>query len=124
MIDSTADEFFTRKHERLARIASIANTFAWIVLVAQILYMGGRFIQLQNSYMIQTMTTDFSQNPNFMKMLSEKPLYTFSLIVDLASIFLRGVVYWLTLKGISLGLNMIVETDLNYKDKFPGGNNE
>ena len=124
MADNTVDEFFTKKHARLANIASVANTFAWIALVAQILYMGARFIQVQNSYMIQTMATDFGQNPNFMQMLSEKPLYTFSLIIDLASIFLRGVVYWLTLKGISLGLNMIVETDLNYKDKFQEGSNE
>lgn len=124
MTDSTVDEFFTKKHGRLANIASVANTFAWIALVGQVLYMGARFIQFQNSYMIQTMATDFGQNPSFMQMLSEKPLYTFSLIVDLASIFLRGVVYWLTLKGISLGLNMIVETDLNYKDKFQGGSNE
>lgn len=122
MTASTGEEFFTRKHGRLANIASVANTFAWIALISQVLYMGARYIQLQNSYMIQTMTTGFGQ-PNFMEMLSQNPLYTFSLIVELASIFLRGIVYWLTLKGISSGLYMIVETNLNYKDKFEGGNN-
>ena len=115
MSNSTGEEFITKKHGRLMNIASVANTFAWIALGSQILYMWSRFVQLQNSYMIQTMTTGFGQ-PNFMEMLSQNPLYTFSLIVDLAGIFLRGVVYWLVLKGISLGLNMIVETDLNYKE--------
>jgi hypothetical protein len=44
--------------------------------------------------------------------------------VDLASIFIRGAIYWLVLKGISVGLYMVVETNLNYKDKFEGATNE
>ena len=123
MTDSTGEEFFTKKHARLTNIASVANAFAWIALVSQILYMGARFVQLQNTYMLQTRMTGFGQ-PDFMQMLSQNHLYTFSLIVDLGIILLRGVIYWLTLKGISLGLYMIVETNLNYKDKLEGVNNE
>jgi len=115
MTDSTGEGFITKKHGRLMNIASIANVFAWIALGFQVLYMGGRFIQLQNSYMMQTMSTGFGQ-PNFMEMLSKNPTYTFSLIVDLANIFIHGVVYWLVLKGISVGLYMVVETNLNYKE--------
>jgi hypothetical protein len=124
MTDNIVEDFFTRKHERLASIASIANAFAWIAVVLQVISMASTFIQFQNSYMMQTGTLSFGQNPNFEEMFRENPLYTFRLIVDLANIFLRGVVYWLTLKGISLGLNMIVETDLNYRDKFQGADNE
>jgi hypothetical protein len=123
MTDSTGEGFITKKHGRLMNIASVANVFAWIAFASQILYVGGRFIQLQNSYTIQTMTTGFGQ-PNFTEMLSQNPVYAFSLVVDLASIFIRGVIYWLVLKGISVGLYMIVETDLNYKDKFEGVTNE
>ena len=123
MTDSTGEGFITKKHGRLMNIASVANIFAWIALVSQVLYVGARFIQLQNSYMIQTMSTGFGQ-PNFIEMLSENPVYTFSLVVDLAGIFIRGAIYWLVLKGISAGLYMIVETDLNYKDKFEGVTNE
>ncbi len=123
MTDSTGEGFITKKHGRLINIASVANVFAWIALVSQVLYAGARFIQLQNSYMIQTMSTGFGQ-PNFMEMLSQNPAYTFSLIVDLASIFIRGGIYWLVLKGISVGLYMVVETDLNYKDKLEGVTNE
>ena len=71
MTDSIGEGFITKKHGRLMNIASVANIFAWIALVSQVLYVGARFIQLQNSYMIQTMSTGFGQ-PNFMEMLSQK----------------------------------------------------
>jgi len=35
----------------------------------------------------------------------------------MARVFLQGAVYYLVLKGVALGLNMIVETDINYRDK-------
>ena len=123
MTDSTGKGFITKKHGRLINIASVANIFAWIALVSQVLYVGARFIQLQNSYMIQTMSTGFGQ-PNLIEMLSQNPVYTFGLIVDFASIFIRGAIYWLVLKGISVGLYMVVETNLNYKDKLEGVTNE
>jgi hypothetical protein len=120
MIDNTAEDFFTKKHARLVNIASAANTFAWLALVFQILYMGARFFQYQTSYTMQNLTSGFGQ-PDFMNMLSQNPLYTFGLVVDLANILLRAVIWWLALKGISLGLYMVVETNLNYKDKFIDG---
>lgn len=122
MTDSTVDDFFTKKHDRLANIASIANIIAWIALAVQILFVGARFIQVQTSYEMQA--TFIGQSPAFTEMLREKPLYTASLIVDLAGIFVRGILYWLILKGISVGLYMIVETDLNYREKFGEESNE
>ena len=123
MTDSIEEEYFTSKHAKLDNIASAANTFAWIALVSQILYVGARFIQLQNLYTLQVMSTGFGQ-PNFLEMLSQNAVYTFSLVVDLASIFIRGIVYWLVLKGVSSGLYMIVETDLNYRGELEGVSNE
>jgi hypothetical protein len=35
----------------------------------------------------------------------------------MTSVLLRGIIYYLVLKGISLGLNMIVETDINYRER-------
>ena len=119
MIDSTEEEFFTKKHARLTNIASAANVFAWVALASQVLYMAARFGQLQASYLFQTGTGGIGQ-PNFTQMLSQNHLYLFSLIVDLGIILVRGVIYWLTLRGVSLGLYMIVETNLNYKDRFAG----
>lgn len=122
MTDSTVDDFFTKKHNRLANIASVANIVAWIALAVQVLFVGARFIQVQNSYEMQA--SFMGQNADFMEMLREKPIYTAGLIVDLAGIFVRGIIYWLVLKGISLGLFMIVETDLNYRGRLEEENNE
>jgi hypothetical protein len=123
MTDSTEEEYFTSKHAKLDNIARAANTFAWVALVSQTLFMGARFIQLQSSYTMQAISTGFGQ-PSFMEMLSQNAVYTFSFVVDLASIFIRGIVYWLVLQGVSSGLYMIVETDLNYRDELKGVNNE
>jgi hypothetical protein len=123
MTDSAMEEYFTSKHAKLDNIASAANTFAWIALGSQIFYMGARFFQLQNSYMMQVISTGSGQ-PDFMEMLGRNPVYTISLIVDMASIFIRGIVYWLVLKGTSAGLYMIVETDLNYREEGEETNNE
>ena len=100
MTDTTGEEFFTKKHARLTRIALAANIFAWIALGFQVLAI---------------VVMVFGQ-PSFIDRLGQGPVYTFSLVVDLATILIRGVVYWLVLKGISVGLYMITETDLNYRD--------
>lgn len=43
------------------------------------------------------------------------------LLFESISMMIKGVVYFLILKGISLGLNMIVETDINYREKKEQG---
>ena len=116
MAESTEQEYFTSKHAKLDNLASATNIFAWIVLFSQILYVAARFIQFQNSYELQGMFSGTGQ-PSFLEMLSHNTAYTLSVIVDLANILIKGVVYWLVLRGVSFGLNMIVETDLNYRDE-------
>jgi hypothetical protein len=124
MIDNTADDFFTKKHERLTVIAYWANIFAWIVLVINILWVGASFSQTQMNYDIRNSGINLGQGSNFIQMLSQNPRYLASLAIGLISILLRGVVYWFVLKGVAVGLNMIVETDLNYRAQLQGGNNE
>jgi hypothetical protein len=48
------------------------------------------------------------------------PLFAASLFIEILSIFLQGIVYFLVLNGISLGLNMIVETNINYREQKEG----
>ena len=43
------------------------------------------------------------------------------IIARMARSLLNGVVYYVVLKSISLGLNMIVETDINYREKKEKG---
>lgn len=122
MVNSGTDNFLTSKHKNLLTIAMVANLFAWIIFAVQILLIGARFIEVQNAFMISNI--DFYQRPDFWTMLTVYPIYKAGFFVDLASIFFRGVVFWLGLKGIALGLYMIVETDLNYREKYPRVNHE
>ena len=116
MADIQGIDSFTTKHGRLMRIAAFANAFAWIVLVVNILWMGASFMQDLFNYNMMSVGLINSHLPSFLESLLRDPLYMASTIVGLAGILFRGVVYWLILKGIAVGLNMIVETDLNYRD--------
>jgi len=98
--------FFSPNHNRLLNIATWAKNIAWIVLVIYILSSGTEIIRFQNNI-------ELSQN--FIGDVANKPMDTFRLVVNMTVIVLKGVVYYLILKGISLGLNMIVETDINYR---------
>ena len=120
MTEIIDENFSEKKISTLTRIASIANIFAWIVFLVHILLVLFKFLQVQQSYIIQN--SNYIHVTVFLEMLIKNPLYTAYFILDLISIFLRGVVFGLLLKGISLGLNMIVEIALNYRVKFKGGN--
>lgn len=115
-------DLFTDKHEGLIRIAKIANVLAILVFVVNTISIFAWFFDIQLQYINQC--TFNGQPPDFWRMLGRNPLYVSSLAVTAIKIFIEGVVYWLVLKGIALGLNMIVETNLNYKKAFQGETNE
>jgi hypothetical protein len=89
-------KFFSWQHLRLLNIATLAKNIAWVVLVVFIFSGGVQIVQL-------------AQAPSD---LAAKVIVGTNVAVTL----LTGVVYYLLLKGVSLGLNMIVETDVNYRD--------
>jgi len=117
---SEQDEFFTKRHDRLLAVAVWAKYLAWLALIVSVLAPIALFIQKQN---------EFNSFPHFesglaldfIDMLARNPPYTISLIIELLNTALRGIISFLVLKGISLGLNMIIETDLNYREKEQGG---
>ena len=121
MTDNATDDFFTADHSRLANIADLAKWFAWIAFVINVLLVGAKYIEVHNLHATQAF--QMQQEPDFGGMLIQNPLYAISIFVDMISIFVRGVVYWLVLKGISLGLYMIIEIDLDNKEKSQGENN-
>jgi len=108
-------EFFSADHKRLLSIATWAKYLAWIAFVIYILWAGLQMFQYQNI---------LSNNSQFRfdlwSFLRSNPLEAFKLGVNMMSIVLRGIIYYLVLKGISLGLNMIVETDINYREQKRG----
>lgn len=108
------ENFFSDNHDRLLNIAYTAKIIAWIVLVVYIIYGMGTY------YIEQTNQTFHMGLPNsyifFTGMLRKNPLYALGLFAEMLSVFLRGIIYFLILKAISLGLNMIVETDVNNRE--------
>lgn len=103
------EDFFSPNHKRLLNIATWAKYLAWIVLVVYILWAIGTYVQQQNMY---------KYYEQFMGI--QHPSYKLSMYMESLGVLLKGVVYFLVLKGISLGLNMIVETDINYREQDRG----
>ncbi len=106
------DDFFTPKHRRLDRIARGANTLSWLVFTSQLLFAiaeGYEFFAFQSI--------------PFMEVLAIAPEMVVNNFLSIISILFTGVVYAVVLKSVSLGLNMIIETDLNYREKLLGENN-
>ncbi|HEX2997721.1 MAG TPA: hypothetical protein VHP14_23060 [Anaerolineales bacterium] len=98
------EEFFEPNHKRLLSIATWAKYLAWVALVIYTLWA------------ILTVFISFSNNGNPIQP-SAGLWEEFKSAINVGITFLRGVIYYLVLKGISLGLNMIVETDINYRDR-------
>ncbi len=109
------DDFFSRNHLRLLNIASWAKSLAWVALALYVLWAGIQVVQLITA----------QDNGNFVgptslsisTMFKVDPLGLLGRLASISSIALKGLIYFLVLKGMSLGLNMIVETDINYREK-------
>ena len=110
-----AEDFFSSNHKRLLGIATWAKYLAWVVLTIYVLSAGAQVIQIillkdGGSFSGQT-------SQSFLTMLRDNPFNAFKLVVSVAVALLKGIMYNLILKGVSLGLNMIVETDINYREQ-------
>jgi len=121
MSEDTGEEFLTKDQARLTRIASIANILAWIVLVVQILSVAFTFIKTISYYSISVQ--EYGSNPDFFNMLMNNPLEYARFVIDLVNGLLHGAMYWLVLKGVSAGLYMIAETNLNHAERELGEGN-
>jgi len=110
-------EFFSQKHKLLLNFATWTKYLAWVVVIVYVFYTYGRLLEIQTSYIFQT----GGQHLNFAETWIKNPLYVVGILVDLLSVFLKGIVYFLVLKGLSLGLNMVVETDINYREQKQHG---
>lgn len=98
------EEFFSPDHKRLLSIALWAKYLAWVVPIVYILWM------------VLLISQDLSNiggqsQPNVWLLERSR------MGLNLATTLLRGAIYYLVLKGVSLGLNMIVETDINYREQ-------
>jgi hypothetical protein len=116
---SEQEEFFSPKHKQLLDIATWAKYIAWVVLIAYIIRTSLVPLLSQASYkQMQSSMGTFQSSFDFWDVVREDPLYyLIDIGSDMVITLLRGVVFYVVLKGISLGLNMIVETDINYREQ-------
>lgn len=110
------EEFFSPKHKQLLSIALWAKYLAWIALVAFIFVAITNYFGTINIFNAQFISTGQSIK-DFIGLFKMFPDEAIKLLFKSISILVQGIVYFLALKGISLGLNMIVETDINYREK-------
>ncbi len=112
------DDFFPPQHKQLLNIAAWAKYLAWLALVVAFILPFARYIEIQ--YLYYQQQSFLGQNLGFIDAIKNNPLYGVSVFTDALDKFLSGFIYFLVLRGISIGLNMIVETDINYREQKGG----
>jgi hypothetical protein len=113
------EKFFSPNHLRLLNIAIWAKYLAWVALIVYTLWTIGVYFQEQSRFLYYQATGGLFQY-DFIHYLKRVPSYAFGMLMEMAGIFVRGIMYFFVLKGLSLGLNMIVETDINYREQERG----
>lgn len=111
------DDLFDWKHLRLWRISSIAEVLSSIAVVVF------AFLALGEAYRYNQLAHNQFQT-NLIGLFSREPIYILDVSLQMARVLLQGTVYYLVLNGVALGLSMIVETDINYREKKVEGGEE
>lgn len=117
MINQT--EFFSEDHNKLLNIAGWASNLAWVALVLYIISAALVIVEDQANYRrMVAATSSYQSGSDYWEAAKMDPLfYTVDIGSDMIKRLLGGYVYYVVLKGISLGLYMITETDMNYREK-------
>ena len=120
------EEFFSKKHKRLLNIATWAKYLAWMALVLYIIFSASVIFQKQDSFQQRQVFINSSENiPDYWDVVRQDPLYHLVDIgLDMSNTLLRGFIYYVVLMGVSLSATMIVETDINYRDKEVQGDRQ
>lgn len=108
------NDLFDWKHLRLWRFSAAADIWASIIVVIFII------LALGQAYRYNQLAHNQFQT-NLIGLFSQEPIYILDVSLQMMSVLVQGAVYYLVLKGIALGLNMIVETDINYREKVEEG---
>lgn len=110
-------ELFTKNQDRLMSIAGWANNLAWVVLIMYLILAALTiFIDQSNYQRMQALA--YSQiGVDYWEMARLDPIYyVLDIGSDILSRVLTGLIYYVVLRGISLGLYMVIETDMNYRE--------
>ncbi len=112
-------DFLSPKHSQLLNIAIWTKYLAWIVFAFYIIQTGSVIFlkQIQSQQIQASMGSPVTSQEYWDQVLEEPVIYFVDVVSDMILIFVRGAAFFVALKGISLGLYMIVETDINYREQ-------
>ena len=110
MSNETADEFFTTEHTDLLQMATVLTIFAWLALAIHVLLVLMRILVAHQ--WLQSTWYGYSLR----EILARDRVELLDMLLRIAYIGFRGAVYWAVLRGTAMGLRMIAETNLNYRD--------
>lgn len=113
------EELFSPNQLQLWKIAWWANSLSGAVLVVYIIS-----ALLQTNQVLHSINYNSNFILNIRSFIFSQPWDALRLSMNMLSVILKGVVYYLVLKGVSLGLNMIVETNFNYREKSEAQNEQ
>ena len=115
MLKAHSEKSDFQNHNRLLRIAYFSNYFSWVAL--------GIFVLFGIFNVYATFTNDSIRiGATISSLIKQNPSYALELFLAMLRLIIQGVVYWLILKSVSLGLIMIVETNRN-SVKITNGDN-
>jgi len=104
------NDMFDWKHSNLWRISFFADFLSSLVILIFV------FLALEEAYRYNQLAhTQFQTN--LTGLFSKEPIYILDVSLQMIRVLIEGAIYYLVLKGVALGLNMIVETDINYREK-------
>lgn len=113
------DLHLTPQQKRLWDIADWAKYLAWLALFVFFVY---ALMQLPayfgRQYRIAAMVGAVPESS--WQLLVGDPAGTLALAANMLATATRGVVYFVVLKGVSLGLRMVLETSLNAQERAAG----
>lgn len=119
---SEQEELFTKDQNRLMSIAGWANNLAWVMLVAYLILAASTIFLDQANYQRMQALAYTQSGFNYWEMARLDPVYyILDIGSDILSRGLTGFMYYVALKGISLGLYMVIETNINYHEKEKEG---
>jgi hypothetical protein len=104
------NDLFDWKHLRLWRMSFAADLWSSIIFMVFVLLSLGEVYRYNQFAHNQFQT-------NLLGLFSQAPIYILDVALQMVRVLVEGAIYYLILKGIALGLNMVVETDINYRDK-------
>lgn len=102
------------KHKIMARIAIFAGSISWVALIFYILWSLLVFPETFNQATQQAFTSMRQLPQNYLDLFRDFDTAV-GLVLEVANRVVQGVGWFLILQAVSVGLNMLIEIDLNYK---------